>query len=252
MGVFDRLFGRKREPETTTTPPSWKVVPGQAAPPQPTSVSVAQWERDGELLWPREPCCPYCNSPLKKPYPATRRKCTGCGQTMIIRTRRDDSHVLILTREQEDANRNTVLLVRSTWSGETDDGSAISGSGFDLEDSYGKRLYDGGPAVVFRVAGVSRRMKQVQSRDFAPGCEIALIREPRNPVDPNAVGIWDATRKTQVGYVPADECENVQELIQEHGALEALVLFEFRNRRRERAGLKILAWPASVNVEVGF
>ncbi len=33
---------------------------------------------------------------------------------------------------------------------------------------------------------------------------LQLVREPDNPHDPNALAIWDAERRVQVGYVPRD------------------------------------------------
>ena len=38
---------------------------------------------------------------------------------------------------------------------------------------------------------------------FDPGRRLALVPEPENEHDPNAVGIWNEERALQLGYVPA-------------------------------------------------
>lgn len=39
---------------------------------------------------------------------------------------------------------------------------------------------------------------------FDPGARLALVAEPDNPHDPNAVGIWNGERTLQAGYVPRE------------------------------------------------
>ena len=57
---------------------------------------------------------------------------------------------------------------------------------------------------VVKLAGASYRSDALQDDAFAPGRRLALVREPENEHDPNAVGIWDAERRLQAGYVPAE------------------------------------------------
>ena len=42
----------------------------------------------------------------------------------------------------------------------------------------------------------------LQDDAFAPGRRLALVPEPDNEHDPNAIGIWDAEQHVQAGYVP--------------------------------------------------
>jgi len=56
---------------------------------------------------------------------------------------------------------------------------------------------------VIPVAGVSFRPDAVGDASFDPGRRLALVPEPENEHDPNAVGIWNAERTRQAGYVPA-------------------------------------------------
>src|ERR671932_162645 len=57
---------------------------------------------------------------------------------------------------------------------------------------------------VVPVAGASYRLDALQDDAFAPGRRLALVREPDNEHDPNAVAVYDADRRVQAGYVPAD------------------------------------------------
>ena len=56
---------------------------------------------------------------------------------------------------------------------------------------------------VIPAAGVSYRPEALADRSFDPGERLALVPEPENEHDRNAVGIWNAGRTLQVGYVPA-------------------------------------------------
>ncbi len=58
--------------------------------------------------------------------------------------------------------------------------------------------------VVVAVAGVSFRPEAVADRSFDPGLRLALVPEPENEHDPQAVAIWNADRTLQAGYVPRD------------------------------------------------
>ena len=57
---------------------------------------------------------------------------------------------------------------------------------------------------VVKLAGASYRADALQDDAFAPGRRLALVAEPENEHDPNAVAVLDADRRLQAGYVPAD------------------------------------------------
>jgi hypothetical protein len=97
---------------------------------------------------------------------------------------------------------------------------------------------------VIKVAGVSYRLEAVQDDAFAPGKRLALVPEPDNEHDPNAIGVWDAERRLQAGYVPA---EIAAELDAE--AWQAVSLLEFFDEGK-RAGLRVLLAPKSAWVGV--
>lgn len=77
--------------------------------------------------------------------------------------------------------------------------------GFRLRDAATEQLVreDDQRIHVVAVAGVSFRREALQDEAFAPGRRLALVPEPHNEHDPNAIAIWDARRRVQAGYVPA-------------------------------------------------
>ncbi|HEV8688397.1 MAG TPA: HIRAN domain-containing protein [Gaiellaceae bacterium] len=56
---------------------------------------------------------------------------------------------------------------------------------------------------VVPVAGVTFRPGNVEDASFDPGRRLALVPEPENEHDPNALAIWNEERTLQAGYVPA-------------------------------------------------
>jgi hypothetical protein len=89
---------------------------------------------------------------------------------------------------------------------------------------------------VVRVAGASYRLEALADEAFAPGRRLALVPEPDNPHDSNAVGIWDRDRRLQAGYVPADVAPDLA------GDEQAIALWEFVEDGR-RVGLRVLIAP---------
>ena len=90
---------------------------------------------------------------------------------------------------------------------------------------------------VIQVAGVSYRLDALQDEGFEPGRRLALVAEPDNEHDPNAIGVWDADRHAQAGYVPADIAREL-----DAGDWQAVSLREFHEDGR-RAGLRVLLAP---------
>jgi hypothetical protein len=86
---------------------------------------------------------------------------------------------------------------------------------------------------VVAVAGVSFREDAVRDASFDPGARLALVPEPDNEHDPHAVGIWNAERTLQAGYVPRETAEELD------GSELAVSLW-----RAGEAGLRVLIVPA--------
>ena len=92
--------------------------------------------------------------------------------------------------------------------------------------------------LVVPVAGASYRLDALGHDAFAPGRRLALVPEPGNPHDPNAIAIWDEARRLQAGYVPAEVAPRIA------GTPQAVSLWEFRDENGRRVGLRVLIVPA--------
>jgi hypothetical protein len=85
---------------------------------------------------------------------------------------------------------------------------------------------------VVPVAGVSFRPEALEDASFEPGSKLALVPEPQNEHDPNAVGIWNEERTVQAGYVPREVAPELD------GDEQAVSLW------RVEGGLRVLIAPA--------
>lgn len=114
-----------------------------------------------------------------------------------------------------------------------------AGAGFRLRDAATGELVRGeDPRIrVIKVAGVSYRLEALQDDAFAPGRRLALVAEPDNEHDPNAIGVWDEHRRLQVGYVPAEIAPEL-----EVDDWQAVTLWEFFEDGK-RGGLRVLLAP---------
>jgi hypothetical protein len=112
-------------------------------------------------------------------------------------------------------------------------------SGYWLRDAAtGEALrWNDGPLRVVKLAGSSYRVDALQDDGFEPGRRLALVPEPENEHDPNAVAVWDAERRVQAGYLPAGIAPKVR------GDEQAVSLWEFRDEEGRRVGLRILIAP---------
>ena len=111
--------------------------------------------------------------------------------------------------------------------------------GYRIRDAATEELVRGDdPRIrVVKVAGVSFRLDALQDDAFVPGHRLALVPEPDNEHDPNAIAIWDEDRRVQAGYVPAETARGL-----DADAWQAVSLLEFHEDGR-RAGLRVLLAP---------
>jgi hypothetical protein len=107
------------------------------------------------------------------------------------------------------------------------------GAGYRLRDAEtGERVSWEDPRIrVLPVAGVSFRAEAVADASFDPGQRLALVPEPENEHDPNAVAVWNAERTLQAGYVPREAAAELD------GSEQAVSLW------RAGEGLRILVVP---------
>ena len=109
-----------------------------------------------------------------------------------------------------------------------------AGAGYRLRDSAtGEPVAWEDPRVrVVPVAGVSFRPGSVDDGSFDPGRRLALVSEPDNEHDPNAVAIWNEERSLHAGYVPREVAPELR------GDEQAISLW------RVEGGLRVLIVPA--------
>jgi hypothetical protein len=86
---------------------------------------------------------------------------------------------------------------------------------------------------VVPVAGVSFRPEAVADASFDPGRRRALVREPGNEHDPDAIAVWNDDRSLQAGYVPREVAGELD------GSEQVVSLW-----RAGDAGLRVLIVPA--------
>lgn len=129
-------------------------------------------------------------------------------------------------------------------------GERVKGVGFNLHDHHGQGItHDsgmlGGAGIrVVKVAGTSHRKRSLQGQGCAPGKLLTLVREPKNQYDRNAVAIYDASHRTQFGYVPANGAAEISRRLGKGEDLRAFVLWEWRGADGKRSGLTALIYPA--------
>jgi hypothetical protein len=118
-------------------------------------------------------------------------------------------------------------------------------SGYWLRDAAtGDPMKWDDPRVrVVKLAGASYRADAIQDDAFAPGRRLALVPEPENEHDPNAVAVYDAERRVQAGYVPAELAPELR------GDEQAVSLWEFRGEDGRRIGLRVLLAPADAWIQ---
>jgi hypothetical protein len=107
-------------------------------------------------------------------------------------------------------------------------------SGYRLRDAAtGERVRWADPRLrVVAVAGVTFRPGNVDDASYDPGRPLALVPEPENEHDPNAVAIWNEERTLQAGYVPREVAAELR------GDEQAVSLW------RVEGGLRVLIVPA--------
>jgi HIRAN domain len=107
-------------------------------------------------------------------------------------------------------------------------------SGFRLRDAATGEIvrWEDPRILVIPVAGVSFRADALDDPSFEPGRAVALVPEPDNEHDPNAVAVWNEERTLQLGYVPRDIAPELE------GDEQAVSLW------RVEGGLRVLIAPA--------
>jgi hypothetical protein len=109
-----------------------------------------------------------------------------------------------------------------------------AGAGYRLRDAATGEVvrWEDPRILVVPVAGVSFRPESLEDPSFEPGRSLALVPQPDNEHDPNAVGVWNEDRTLQLGYVPREVAPTIR------GDEQAISLW------RVEGGLRVLVVPA--------
>jgi hypothetical protein len=98
---------------------------------------------------------------------------------------------------------------------------------------------------VVPVAGISYRAEAAADPSFDPGRRLALVPEPGNEHDPHAVGIWNAERTLQAGYVPATLAPELR------GDEQAVSLWRYDGDEQSRGTLPVPPDPLGSTSQTG-
>lgn len=101
----------------------------------------------------------------------------------------------------------------------------------------------------FNVAGTSYRRKALQDPAFSAGKRLAIIPEPTNPADPEALAVWDNAHKRHIGYVPKDCPTAMRRRMREERGYTYLSMWENR-KGKVRVGLRVLAIKSDVRIRL--
>jgi hypothetical protein len=141
------------------------------------------------------------------------------------------------------------------YSAESGSGELVEGRGYELRDERNRpvrwddrRLASSG-ITVLKVAGSSYRAEELQDDVFRPGSRLTLRADPANEFDPDAVGVWDAAGRIQVGFVPREASGDIAERLGQV-SLEAWALWEWRDESGRRVGLRMLVAPTDAPGEL--
>jgi HIRAN domain-containing protein len=110
---------------------------------------------------------------------------------------------------------------------------SYDGRGYNLRDAATNEpvRWEDPRIRVVAAAGVSFRGDTFEDPSFDPGRPVALVAEPDNEHDPNAVAIWNEERTLHVGYVPREVAGELD------GSEQAVCLW------RVDGGLRVLIVP---------
>jgi hypothetical protein len=75
---------------------------------------------------------------------------------------------------------------------------------------------------------------------------VALVREPANQYDHNAVSVWDEAKTGQLGYLPRAIAATFAPLLDSGDGRAAMVVWEHRDTKGTRLGVSLLTAPPPV------
>ena len=89
------------------------------------------------------------------------------------------------------------------------------------------------------IVGVSHRLDALQDPSFAADQPLALVPEPDNPHDPNAIAVWNASRTIHVGYLPREYAAKLAKVLGSGPKIACMAIWETR-KGKQRIALRAL------------
>ena len=130
-----------------------------------------------------------------------------------------------------------------------DDGTPIYGRGWVVRDEHGQALSDHDEllddcgALIFKVAVVTFRPAALRLSCFNPGNHVKLVKEPTNPVDANAIAVWDHSQRHHLGYVPATRTWRIRIGLDGNPNAHAYIWWDWHKSDGKRCGIKAVLLP---------
>jgi len=101
----------------------------------------------------------------------------------------------------------------------------------------------------FDVAGTAYRKEPLQDSAFSPGKRLAILPDPTNPIDPEALAVWDSTHKLHVGYVPKDCSSKMKRRMIGEEGFTYISMWEDKEGK-VRVGLRVLVIAPNVKIKL--
>jgi hypothetical protein len=101
----------------------------------------------------------------------------------------------------------------------------------------------------FDVAGTAYRKEALQDSAFSPGKRLVILPDPTNPVDPEALAVWDSTHKLHIGYVPKDCSPRMKKRMIGEEGFTYISMWE-EKKGKVRVGLRVLVIAPNVKIKL--
>ena len=101
----------------------------------------------------------------------------------------------------------------------------------------------------FDVAGTSYRKQALQDSAFSPGRRLAIIPEPNNPEDSEALAVWDLTHRLHIGYMPKDCSPKIKRRIIDGEGFTYMSMWENREGK-VRLSLRVLVIGTNAKIKL--
>jgi len=101
----------------------------------------------------------------------------------------------------------------------------------------------------FDVAGTSYRKQALQDSAFSPGRRLAIIPEPDNPEDPEALAVWDLNHRLHIGYMPKDCSHKIMRRIIDGEGFTYMSMWENREGK-VRVSLRVLVIGTNAKIKL--